>query len=139
MKNNGIFIFDVNTLISAFLIGSHANSEAFRKALVLGQVICTNSILRELTDVFLREKFDRYASLNDRLSILSKLENQLVVVTEPIISIYDCRDPKDNKYLELAISENATCIITGDKDLLVLNPFRKIPILAASDFLQIFG
>lgn len=89
--------------------------------------------------MFLREKFDRYDSLNDRLSILSKLDNQLVIVTEPIISIYDCRDPKDNKYLELAISENATCIITGDKDLLVLNPFRKIPILAASNFLQIFG
>lgn len=40
-----------------------------------------------------------------------------------------CRDPKDNKYLELALSGKADCIITGDKDLLVLHPFDNIPIL----------
>ncbi|MGN6530740.1 MAG: PIN domain-containing protein [Ginsengibacter sp.] len=45
---------------------------------------------------------------------------------------------KDNKYLELAVHYKASCIITGDKDLLVLHPFRNIPILTASDFLQTF-
>jgi len=37
-----------------------------------------------------------------------------------------CRDPKDNKFLELALEVNAACIVTGDKDLLVLNPFENI-------------
>jgi predicted nucleic acid-binding protein len=30
----------------------------------------------------------------------------------------------------------ASCIITGDDDLLVLHPFRGIPIVNASDFLN---
>ncbi|WP_079680589.1 putative toxin-antitoxin system toxin component, PIN family [Planktothrix sp. PCC 11201] len=50
-------------------------------------------------------------------------------------SIEECRDPKDNKYLELAVSGNADYIITGDKDLLVLNPFRAISIITVDQFL----
>ena len=53
-------------------------------------------------------------------------------------TITDCRDPKGNKFLELAISANAPCLITGDKDLLVLHPFRSIPILNAVDFINNF-
>jgi len=47
-------------------------------------------------------------------------------------------DEKDNKFLELAVAANASCIISGDKDLLILNPFRGIPILNAVDFLNNF-
>ncbi len=47
-------------------------------------------------------------------------------------------DPKDNKFLELALAGNATCIITGDKDLLVLNPFRNIQIISPKEFLEQF-
>ena len=56
----------------------------------------------------------------------------------PTEIITDCRDPKDNKFLELAVAANASCIITGDKDLLVLHPFRNIPILNAVDFINRF-
>jgi len=49
-----------------------------------------------------------------------------------------CRDRKDDKYLELAVSSGATCIVTGDKDLLVLHPFERIPILTPVDFLKTF-
>jgi putative PIN family toxin of toxin-antitoxin system len=48
----------------------------------------------------------------------------------------ECRDPKDNKYLELAVSGKAECIITGDEDLLVLHPFRQIDILTVQNFLD---
>jgi predicted nucleic acid-binding protein len=47
-----------------------------------------------------------------------------------------CRDEKDNQYLELAINGQATCIVSGDSDLLVLNPFREIPILTIQEFLD---
>jgi predicted nucleic acid-binding protein len=47
-----------------------------------------------------------------------------------------CRDEKDNQYLELAIDGQATCIVSGDSDLLVLNPFREIPILTIQEFLD---
>jgi predicted nucleic acid-binding protein len=45
-----------------------------------------------------------------------------------------CRDPKDDKFLNLAVVCEASCIITGDKDLLVLNPFQNIPVLTAAEF-----
>ncbi len=50
--------------------------------------------------------------------------------------INECRDPKDNKYLELAVCGGANLIVTGDNDLLILNPFRRITILNIQDFLQ---
>jgi hypothetical protein len=57
---------------------------------------------------------------------------QFIDVTE---QISECRDPKDNKYLELALSGQAECIVTGDDDLLVLNSFRGIEILTVQEFL----
>lgn len=49
--------------------------------------------------------------------------------------IDECRDLKDNKYLELALSGQVECIVTGDDDLLVLNPWRGIKILNVQEFL----
>jgi putative PIN family toxin of toxin-antitoxin system len=48
-----------------------------------------------------------------------------------------CRDPKDDKFLSLAVSGGATYIVTGDKDLLALDPFQGIRILTPSDFLAL--
>ncbi len=58
-------------------------------------------------------------------------EATLVEITE---TIAECRDPKDDKFLELAIGGKAACIVSGDKDLLVLHPFRGIPILTPAGF-----
>ncbi len=71
-----------------------------------------------------------------RLQILQKLERD-TVVCEVNITLSDCSDPKDKKFLELAVAANAFCIVTGDKDLLAMHPFRNIAILSSSDFLQI--
>jgi uncharacterized protein len=56
-----------------------------------------------------------------------------VTISERIAA---CRDPKDDKFLELAVNGHADLILTGDKDLLVLNPFREIPIVSAATFVQ---
>jgi predicted nucleic acid-binding protein len=56
-----------------------------------------------------------------------------VEISETIVA---CRDPKDDQYLALAINGGAECIVTGDEDLLVLHPFRSIPILTARSFLE---
>ncbi len=58
---------------------------------------------------------------------------ELVTITERIVA---CRDPTDDKFLELAVNGRADLIVTGDSDLLVLNPFRAIPILAPAAFVQ---
>jgi uncharacterized protein len=51
-------------------------------------------------------------------------------------TIRACRDAKDDKFLELAVSGRAAYIISGDDDLLVLHPFRGIAIMTAAEFLQ---
>jgi predicted nucleic acid-binding protein len=60
----------------------------------------------------------------------------MVEVTE---SVHACRDPKDDRFLELAVSGHATCIVTGDDDLLSLHPFRGILLLSPRSFLDLVG
>ena len=45
-----------------------------------------------------------------------------------------CRDPADDKFLELAVNGKADAIITGDLDLLALDTFRDIPIITPAAF-----
>jgi uncharacterized protein len=61
---------------------------------------------------------------------------ELADIIEVTTTIADCRDPKDNKFLELAISGNANYILTNDKDLLVLHPYQAIKIITPADFLS---
>ena len=56
---------------------------------------------------------------------------------EVVDTITECRDPKDDKFLELAISGKANYIVSGDKDLVVLNPFQRIPIVRPDALLRL--
>ena len=55
---------------------------------------------------------------------------------KPTVHVGECRDPSDNKLLELAVSGAAVCIVSGDQDLLVLHPFRGISIVTPRGFLD---
>ena len=90
--------------------------------------------LAELHEVLLRQRFDRYVKEEERLDFLRELvrESELVEVTAEVAV---CRDPNDDKFLELAVSGAATHIITGDDDLLSLHAFREIAIVSPYDFL----
>jgi predicted nucleic acid-binding protein len=78
------------------------------------------------------------ASLVEGTTTATAMDRAVILFFSPDESITACRDSKDNKFLELAVAANASCIITGDKDLLALNPFRGIPILNAVDFMNNF-
>ncbi|MBS1745244.1 MAG: putative toxin-antitoxin system toxin component, PIN family [Bacteroidetes bacterium] len=130
------FVFDTNTLISASLLIDSVNRKAIRKAILLGEISFSSESINEFKEVIFRKKFDRYfISDEERLELFNEIENSITQFF-PSEAINACRDPKDNKFLELAIAASASCIITGDKDLLILNPFRNIPILNAFDFLN---
>ena len=58
---------------------------------------------------------------------------ELVTITDRIAA---CRDPTDGKFLELAVNGHADLIVSGDGDLLALNPFRDIPIVTPAAFVQ---
>lgn len=83
-------------------------------------------------------KFDKYISLDVREEFLTKLklEAEQIFISEIIT---ECRDSKDNKFLEAAVNGNATHIITGDGELLELHPFRGISILTPRQFLEVIG
>jgi putative PIN family toxin of toxin-antitoxin system len=134
---NNLFVIDTNTLISAFIFRYSIPREAFEKAVRKGKVFASLKTYNKLSEVLLRRKFDKYISPEEKLLALKEFK-ELVIFSEISETITRCRDPKDNKFLELAIAANASCIITGDKDLLVLHPFRGIPILTAVDFLNNF-
>jgi uncharacterized protein len=131
-----LFVIDVNVFISAFLFTNSKPRQALDLAQDLGLVLLSNSIFRELLEVINRPKFNRYLSQERKQELIQDLTETALFV-EPDVIISDCRDPKDNKYLELAITGQAECIITGDQDLLVLNPFREIKIMTVQEFLTV--
>ena len=94
----------------------------------------SESTLAELVAVLARKTFNRDLTLEEREQFLSILV-QAATLVEISEVIRICRDPKDNEFLELALSGKASCRISGDADLLALNPFRGIPILNSSAFL----
>jgi len=132
------FVFDANCLVSASILPNSSVRHAFDKAVNLGLIASSPVVFEEYTEVLFREKFDKYfVSMDERLFIINLISTKLRNFS-PTEIITECRDPKDNKYLELAVSANASCIISGDKDLLILNPFRNIPILNAVNFINNF-
>jgi putative PIN family toxin of toxin-antitoxin system len=132
-----VFVFDTNSLISAHLLPSSTVRKAFDLALTKGILVHSKETFSEFLEVFTRPKFDKYISLDERMSAINQIElkSQLIAVNVPVVA---CRDPKDDKFLALALAIQADCIITGDEDLLVLHPFREIPILSAGNFLNTF-
>ncbi|HEY9000399.1 MAG TPA: putative toxin-antitoxin system toxin component, PIN family [Mucilaginibacter sp.] len=132
-----IFVFDTNSLISANLLPNSVNRQAYDKAREIGIAVYSDSTFEEFEVTLSRPKFDKYLPVQTKRQIIDafKKNGQLIKVS---VSVEVCRDPKDNKFLELAIEAGAACIVTGDKDLLVLHPFQQIPILSAADFLKMY-
>lgn len=94
-------------------------------------------ILNEYTEVLYREKLDRYINDEKRQNALKFIAKNAILFT-PAETVIECRDQGDNKFLELALACQASCIISGDADLLIMNPFRGIPILSPTNFLNRF-
>lgn len=128
------YVFDTNVMVSALLFDQSKPAQAFNAALDRGSILLSHSVLKELTEVLGREKLRPYLVPEEREQfIIALLKESLFIDINETIQV--CRDPKDDKFLELAVNGRADCIITGDKDLLTLNPFRKIPIIKPDEFL----
>ena len=128
-------VFDTNILISHLLLPSSLPAQAVRKGLHQGQILVSDETLNELADVLVRPKFDRYISIEDRQEFF-RVFGRVVEKVHIIRSVQVCRDPKDNKFLELALDGRATSVITGDQNLLILHPFNSIPIITPQSYLE---
>lgn len=135
MKTDLRFVFDTNALVSAVLLKPSVARQAFDRALAQGQLLISQATLDELNQVLRRPEFSKYVLEEERIEFITALvrEATLIEITE---TIEECRDPKDNKFLELAISGRAHCIVSGDNDLLALHPFRGVSILTPRQFLD---
>lgn len=134
MKTERIVI-DTNVLISAALLDESVSARARNHAMRHGQLIATQDTFAELVGRILAPKFDRYLSRAARETLLQRL--QPIVEIVPVVQmIKACRDATDDKFLEAAINGRANVIMSGDKDLLVLHPFRGIAILSPAGYLS---
>lgn len=129
-------VFDTNVLISALLLPDSKPRHALDAALQKGRILLSFAVLAELYEVLSRKRFRPYVDEQDIRSFLAALTREAQWV-DVKVDIQACRDPKDDKFLELAVSGQGTHIVTGDSDLLALNPFQGIEILPPHRFLQL--
>ncbi len=128
-----MILLDTNIFVSYSLSRSSALGQRVAETLRRHPYALSDKTFGELTEVVLRDKFDRYVGRQARIEMLRQIATRAEWFN-PSETIHDCRDPMDNKFLELAATCNADFLITGDEDLLTLNPFRKTHILTLSKF-----
>jgi putative PIN family toxin of toxin-antitoxin system len=134
MTNKRI-VFDTNVLISALLFEDSTPARAFFAAFRHDSILVSIDTLQEIQTVVQRKKFDKYVTREERDLFIALLTTSalLIEITETITA---SQDAKDDKFLEVAVNGEAAYIVTGDPDLLVLNPFRTVTIVSPADFLR---
>ncbi len=129
-------VLDSNIVVSAILNPASLAAQAIDIAAEHFEIVVTKETLDELLDVLQRPKFDRYLPLQDRFASL----REYIELTEKHtvdLQVTDCKDPRDNKFLALALHTHAALIVTGDKrDLLSMNPYKGIAIVGLREFVD---
>jgi len=123
-------LFDTNVLIAAFI--SHGSCfELFEHCSRQHDIFTSKYILSELKKN-LHKKFK--FSDSEVTQVINLLLSRLSVI-DPIISIKPlCRDKDDDNILAAALAVHCHCLVTGDKDLLILKQYEGIPIIKPIDF-----
>jgi putative PIN family toxin of toxin-antitoxin system len=129
------FVVDTNVLVSRLLLPDSMPGQAFAKAQRMGDLLVSDDTLSELAEVLSRPKFDKYLPAKERKKFFSLLA-PLCIKVEIVQPIQACRDPRDDKFLELAVNGSADFILSGDADLLALHPFQDTPILSPVQYLE---
>jgi len=132
-----VVIFDTNILVSAALLSGSRADLCVRNVLARQlPLVFSTATYEELADVLMLAKLDSYVSRRSRESLLRTWRKAAVMFPEASLreQVRDCRDPDDDKFLELALASGALAIVTGDADLLVLDPWRGIRIVKLTDF-----
>lgn len=128
-------VVDTNVLISRLLVPASTPGRAVRKAVEVGQLMVSAATMEELAAVLGREKFDPYLSVADRQEFI-RLLGRIAEMVPILRMVRACRDPRDDKFLEVAVNGRADLIITGDRDLLELDPFMRVAILSPAAYLD---
>ena len=129
-------VLDTNVLVSAALFPATVPARVLLAVYRSGQLLVSDATVTELHKVLSRPRFGRRASYERRMEFVAEvilLSNDIEIVER----VTACRDPDDDKFLDVAVNGNATHLVTGDLDLLALHPFRGVPVLTPADFLAL--
>lgn len=127
-------VLDTNVVLSGLLFPGSTPNRALLKA-QSNEVLASDVTLLELIEVISRARFDRYIDLDIRQRLVAEFAYACETI-EIVAPIRACRDPRDDKFLDVAVHGRADLIVTGDADLLVLHPFRGIAILTPAQYLE---
>ncbi len=123
-------VLDTNVLIAA-LIARGVCADLLEHCVLSHTIVASDFILNELRGHLLG-KF-KYTDQETHEAI-ALLESQVEIVTPKSLDQPVCRDPDDDQILATALAAQAECIVSGDKDLLVLHSYQDIEIVSPSDF-----
>lgn len=129
------FVFDTNVLVSAALFPGSVPRRGLHLARSAGLILVSSDTLDELEGVLARGKLDRYLDEPLRFEFFELIKRTSTVV-EINERVRACRDEKDDRFLEVAINGGAAWIVSGDRDLLVLDPFRSVHIATPARFVE---
>jgi putative PIN family toxin of toxin-antitoxin system len=129
-------VLDTNVLISFALSPTATAAQAVERALALFDLLSSPATLAEFVTRLMQPKFDRYITLEQRRRLLlTVIQRSMLIQAAEQVTV--CRDPDDNKFLELATSGQARFLITGDQDLLVLQAYGVTEIVTPARFLAL--
>ncbi len=131
-----MIVFDASTVVGAALKVDGVPERALLRAEAVDVFALSSAVEAELAEVLSRPKFAQAIRPERRDLILEVLRREAVWF-EPSVRVTDCRDPKDDKYLELALAAGAGMIVSSDDDLLVLNPWRGASIVRPAVYLRL--
>ena len=131
-----MIVFDASTLVSAALKADSVTERALLRAREDYILALSTEVDAEIAEVLARPKFRHLLSEARRHAFLTSLRARAFWVN-PTVRVTDCRDTKDNIYLELALEAGAGTIVSSDRDLLVLNPWRGMRVLSPSEYLAV--
>ncbi|HET6239418.1 MAG TPA: putative toxin-antitoxin system toxin component, PIN family [Acetobacteraceae bacterium] len=129
-----MIVVDASALVSAVLKADSIPEQAVLRAEDVDVFALSAAADAEISEVLNRPKFARAIPAARRQHFLQLLRNEAVWF-EPSTRITDCRDAKDNMYLELTFAAGAETIISSDDDLLIVHPWRGVRILRPADYL----
>ncbi len=131
-----MIVFDASTVVSAVLKADNVPERALLRAEEVDVLALSAAVDDEFSEVLSRPKLQRVIPLARRDSFL-KILRDAAIWFDPAVRVTDCRDPKDDKYLELALAAGAETIVSSDDDLLVLDPWRGVRILSPAAYLAL--
>ena len=126
-------VFDTNVLISGALSTTSTPARALEIAVAKGDLLASTETLRELTEQLLSPKFDACVSREQREALLLHLAPLVEIVTI-LQTFHASRDPKDDKFLDVAVNGRADVIVAGDGGRLALHPFRGVAIVTPAEY-----